>query len=189
MKLTRICIDLDEVVANWYEGICDLYDVKPWPYPFPVNEWDFYNHPPIGKPTEEVKKLADENFYFNLQKTAYADELVLWAKWMVGKENTFFLSTPWHNNGCCDGKRRWVDKNYPGYLKRTFLGSHKWIAAFPGSLLIDDKDDNIEEFKKYGGGGLLIPRPWNKRCDEVKEDGSIDIHEIIRQANTELNVI
>jgi hypothetical protein len=38
----------------------------------------------------------------------------------------------------------------------------KASVAGPGKILIDDKNENIDEWEAAGGIGILYPRPWNR---------------------------
>ncbi len=51
----------------------------------------------------------------------------------------------------------------PWVYDRTIISyAPKSLLAGPDTLLIDDKDENITEFRAGGGHGILVPRPWNK---------------------------
>lgn len=178
-SITRVYIDMDGVTAAFYESVCRLYGVTPWPYPFPLQRWDFFQYPPIGAEASEVKTKADLNFYVEMDKTPYADEILSWADQLVGRRNVFFLSAPWHNHGCCDGKRLWIAKHYPDYLNRTVLVKDKTAAAYPGALLIDDSFNNVQAFRMGGGPAILFPRPWNYRFREVSSDGMVDLESVL----------
>jgi 5'(3')-deoxyribonucleotidase len=68
------------------------------------------------------------------------------------------------------GKALWVNKWIPVFNKR-FIITHapKHLLAGSDTLLIDDKDQNIEEFVAAGGQGILVPRPWNRLHEQAGE--------------------
>jgi len=66
-------------------------------------------------------------------------------------------------SGCVAGKYMWVKKNLPQYLDTLHIGNIKSDFAQEGTLLIDDRDKNCEDFIAAGGAAILVPRAWNKR--------------------------
>jgi hypothetical protein len=68
------------------------------------------------------------------------------------------------------GKLMWLKREYPAAIKdrRVLIcNGHagKAAVAGPGKILIDDKNENIDEWEKAGGMGILYPRPWNRNAD------------------------
>ena len=64
---------------------------------------------------------------------------------------------------CLKGKYRWIKKHLPTFLHQSFsLSPAKHFCASPDTLLIDDSDENVEKFRRFGGNAILFPRPWNK---------------------------
>lgn len=79
-------------------------------------------------------------------------------------ENIKILTKAVNYEGCLDGKRDWMNANLPDWLcdKFVIVGDVcKDVAANSESLLIDDSDKNVEDFRKAGGQAILMPRPWN----------------------------
>jgi len=65
------------------------------------------------------------------------------------------------------GKMQWLKKHWPDVIKEKrviITAGHEAKAAVsgPGKILIDDKNENIDEWNEAGGTGILYPRPWNK---------------------------
>jgi hypothetical protein len=87
---------------------------------------------------------------------------------LVGPESVCFLtspvSVPAFDADSAAGKREWIARNAPAYMRRqSLIGVAKEFCASPGALLIDDSDDNCKAFVAAGGSALLVPRPWNSR--------------------------
>jgi hypothetical protein len=78
-------------------------------------------------------------------------------------DNVCILTSPCRTAGCTDGKLDWVAKHFPSFQRRVLLGSAKHFCAHPKALLVDDHDENVAEFRRAGGVGLLVPQPWNER--------------------------
>ena len=72
------------------------------------------------------------------------------------------------------GKWAWIRDNLPIYLKRTIITqAPKHLLARPDTLLIDDKDENVDGFREAGGKALLIPRPWNRA--HLQADRTVEV--------------
>lgn len=72
-----------------------------------------------------------------------------------------FASAPSRVKSSYGGKCDWLSDR--GFVPRNdaMLGSNKWLMAKPGHILIDDSDENCEQFRKHGGRAVLVPRVWN----------------------------
>ena len=111
--------------------------------------------------------------------TDWCHELINICANAVGKKNVCILTSPVLDPDCAAGKMDWIYKEMPAWLHRQFLiGPCKQFCARPGSLLIDDCEENVKKFREYGGKGWEFPRPWNSRRDEdpqewIKETGEI----------------
>jgi len=56
----------------------------------------------------------------------------------------------------------WVKEHLSRYYKQLIITmAPKHLLAKPDTLLIDDKDENVEGFWDAGGKAILVPRPWN----------------------------
>jgi hypothetical protein len=104
----------------------------------------------------------DRKFWATIPKTLECDWLPDLCAKSVGRANVFLLTSPVIDPDCVAGKLEWIYNNLPWWLHRQILiGPHKWLCAKPNVLLIDDCDQNLEDFQTYGGRGFLVPRPWN----------------------------
>lgn len=88
------------------------------------------------------------------------------------------LSSPTMCHYSLAGKSRWIQSNLPVWMHRRFLiGPAKEMCAHKDSLLIDDSENNCEEFIKAGGQAIMVNRWWNKghefhhrAAEALKED-------------------
>ena len=66
------------------------------------------------------------------------------------------LSAPTKNPTSITGKNQWIDKNLGKYIKRILVPSkEKKQYAKENSILIDDRIDNVKDWKLSGGIGIL----------------------------------
>ena len=88
----------------------------------------------------------------------------------IKPHNPTLLSAPSRQNESRLGKRLWVKNNVPGtklvlanaVAKQNYSGKNK--------ILIDDREDNIEQWKSKGGIGILF-KSTNQVIDELKQYG------------------
>ena len=81
-------------------------------------------------------------------------------------ENVFLLTTPTKCGDCLAGKLDWIHEYLPKWIHRQYnMTPRKRSCAAPGSVLIDDADDNIRAFQTNDppGWGITFPQPWNSK--------------------------
>ena len=116
-----------------------------------------------GVTFDEVNYACDYYFWATLPFTGEACDIFDAVMQKFDRKQVYFLTTPMPNVESYDGKLRWLNKHFPGFEKRTIITqAPKSLFAKPDTLLIDDKDENIEEFVLAGGRGILVPRAWNE---------------------------
>ena len=90
----------------------------------------------------------------------------------------YILTTPRPEPTCAAGKMEWLNRHWKG---GHVLTEHKWLLSGPGRVLFDDCEENIAEWRKAGGTGILVPRPWNSMRDYNEI-------EVIKEALDEISV-
>jgi len=169
-KITRVCLDMDGVIADWVSAVALLFCVDPR---------ELYDNWPIGKygiesaldiRTEELWTIINQfgsEFWRGVKPYSWRDEL-----WDLCEENgaeTLILTAPARSPDCAKGKVEWI-QDWKGAGFRHFgLMSKKHYCARPDTILIDDSDRNIKEFNESGGIGILFPRPWNRGRDNAED--------------------
>ena len=73
----------------------------------------------------------------------------------VKKYNPELLSAPSREEASRMGKRVWVKRELPGVKLILKSADKKQEFASPNSILIDDREKNIEQWKSAGGVGIL----------------------------------
>lgn len=164
-----IFFDLDGVLVDLYQGIIDNFSLN-----ISTNNllsrgqiWDELSKKTNlsrSKSSNLVHELGDD-FWKNLPKTPIADELIESIEAL--EENghqVFVLTATARNSKSCAGKATWVKKNLPKKLRkenRIIFTYQKWVCAQPGRFLIDDKNQNLEEWNGSGGTAIKCHQPWN----------------------------
>ena len=161
----KVFLDLDGVLVNFGEGIYRAFN-KEYNYPGLPREWFWYRD--WGVNDAEFDSVCDRQFFASLRWMHDGVPILAAVKEKFGADNIYLLTTPMNNPGSWSGKIDWVLRHLPEYRKRLILTQvPKSLFVGPNAILIDDKDENIEEFVAAGGQGILVPRPWNKLCQRA----------------------
>jgi 5'(3')-deoxyribonucleotidase len=159
----RIFLDVDGVLADWvgsvHRAIGIPYDPAVWPYKIGPAGWGW--HDEIGWSFMQVSELCDFDFW--------AGEL--WThdgRAILNLVKTFgdvtLLTTPMPNIASASGKMAWIERELPE-LKRHVLITTELkavLAQVPDSVLIDDCQKTVVEWRAAGGKAVLVPRHWNE---------------------------
>lgn len=136
----KIYVDMDGVLADFDKGYEDL----------------------TGITTKEADKKGPESFWEPISKAGAKFWITL--KWMpdgkqlwdyVKKYNPELLSAPSREESSRMGKRVWVKRELPGTKLILRSADKKQEFALPNSILIDDREKNIEQWRNAGGIGIL----------------------------------
>jgi hypothetical protein len=105
---------------------------------------------------------GDEKFWEPIKQAGAAFWIRL--KWMpdgkqlwdyINKYNPILLSAPSKEESSRVGKRVWVKRNLPGIKLILRPASQKQQFSGENKILIDDREDNIEQWRNKGGIGIL----------------------------------
>jgi hypothetical protein len=139
MKYTIYC-DMDSVLVDFDLGYQELTGMNTQQADANGVEafWD-----PISK--------AGAKFWITLQWMP--DGKQLWD--YIKKYNPILLSAPSREESSKLGKRVWVKRELPGVKLILKYASQKQEYASPTSILIDDRQKNIDQWEAAGGIGIL----------------------------------
>lgn len=154
---------MDGVLADFLGGFYKSHGIKECVYGNPENRGIWETDEILGMDPETFWGPTNEKgWWADLEKLPEADEMVERCFSWVGKENVCILSSPSESPFCVNEKKEWVRKHYPEFEKRMLFGSAKEFCASKRTLLIDDRDKNIDDFREAKGLGILWPQVWNK---------------------------
>jgi len=159
-----VFLDMDGVLSNFHKGVHKVFG-KPYIYnSLALRRYDFWENwnPPITR--DMVDSICTTSFWRNLEWMHDGFDILQIIRSKFIAEQVYLLTVPMPNVESPTGKWLWVRDKMPAiYLKQTIITqAPKHLLARPDTLLIDDKDQNIDEFIKAGGQGCLVPRPWNR---------------------------
>ena len=167
--IVQILLDLDGVLVDFMGGIHRALGgppIDPWQWTY--NKWEWYKD--LGWTFEQMNAVCTFDFWANLKWTPDGHDILR----EVYREQLYFVTCPMPNIYSASGKMAWIRKNLPLYESQIIVSTvPKEFFAAPDRLLIDDKNENVDEFEKAGGKAILINRPWNrgyKRYNFALED-------------------
>ena len=153
--MKRIFLDVDEPLADFVGAANTFYGVN-----IPkeeITKWELpYGR--YGKTHDSFWDGLNEDFWADMPKQPWCDELVDFLESQEGY-SVCLLTAP--NKDNATGKQRWIRKNLPIYKDRYLIGPTKWFCAGPDSILIDDREQNCQDFIAAGGQAIVFPAPWN----------------------------
>jgi 5'(3')-deoxyribonucleotidase len=161
----KVFVDMDGVLVDFHRPAMDKHGIKYDIYP-PQAGWDIVEACNIIQPGSNMTgnkfwRAFDEDFWATLPKTNHCDALLRTVESYVGQDNVCLLTSGMWPEAAA-GKTKWVNNNLPRrYKTQLLIGYSKYFVASSDSLLIDDRDLNVEDFRAHGGSAILVPRPWN----------------------------
>lgn len=170
--INTILLDMDGVITDFVGGVCKAFN-KANPYPEETRDYSFWHAwPDIS--FDDVNAICNQEFWHNLEWMYDGRETLRAIMGTLGLESVYLATYPMPNIESPTGKWLWVQDNLPVYLKRTIITqAPKTLLVQPDALIIDDKDENVEEFVVAGGQGILVPRHWNRAHKQADNSANV----------------
>jgi hypothetical protein len=168
MSERRICfLDQDGVLTDFHIAAHAVHQ-RSWVYVEARAKGNYDLAGLFGLTSAQFWGPIDElgaDFWGLMSKMPDADAIVALCVEKFGPENIAVLTSPHQNSACFIGKLQWLEKNYPWLAARLIFAdaSTKKFLAGPGRIIIEDREDTVNEFNQAGGTGILIPRLWNSQ--------------------------
>jgi len=155
MSVTQILLDVDGVLTNFVKAALKVHKMED----YKIKSWDFFKELEIKAEDFWNKIDNKEKFWETLPEYEWCDDL-------IGKIQElripYILSTsPSLASNSCYGKRQWMINKFGIKFNSFMIGSQKHLMANKHTVLIDDSDKNIDNFRAHGGKGIVFPQPWN----------------------------
>jgi hypothetical protein len=149
---------MDGVIAEYAKTACEAHGID-YVYDDSKNAGKYWMDRIAGITGDAWQAPLDYKFWRNLPKTDEADEFVETCLELF--EDVQILTTASPNPDSLKAKMEWINEHYPIFNKKVIMCRCKSYLAGPKRLLVDDFPTNIRKFRKCGGHGILVPRPWN----------------------------
>jgi hypothetical protein len=142
----KIYLDLDGVLTDFIGSINKMFHVKNF------KDWKKM------KSKKRWEKITAEGIRFWSKMPWTHDGRRLWNYLKDKYDITILSAHPSDKGTSVEGKKEWITKNLgPTYAKNAIitLGVNKQKYANKNSILIDDSDRNIRQWRSKGGIGIL----------------------------------
>ena len=164
-----ICLDVDEVLADWSGAALRLFGLEREPFlarwfAEAPEVWDMFSTP--GFPLERAQawaqlEAAGADFWAQIEPTPWARELYARSRELAP---TVLLTRPSRDPASASGKLAWMQAHFGGAKFGDYLiGPPKHLLARPGAVLVDDHPSNCAAFRDAGGAAVLFPALGNER--------------------------
>jgi len=164
IPIKTVFLDMDGVLTNFRKGVYKAFNI---PYDFTKENpnYEFWESWGKGATWKHVHEVCNSiEFWANLEWMPDGLEIYSIIRDKFETEQIYLLTNPLAGGDLTSaGKMKWIKKHLPDFYRHTIItASSKGLLAKPGTLLIDDHDKNVNEFKEAGGSAILVPQPWNK---------------------------
>lgn len=163
MKIEKIYLDVDGVLADWVGGCAALFGktTKELEEKWPTDCHGIEG--PLGVSIDDIWGMVDpagEAFWSGLETYPGAWGFYWYCKTIAP---VCFLTKPSMRKESWSGKHEWLRRfTMKDDVSRMITMTYeKSELAKPGRVLVDDLDSNCEEFRAAGGSAIVLPRAWN----------------------------
>lgn len=153
-------VDMDEVLTDFVGGCCDLFGVdtvelhrrrielQRWDIPSIIS--DMLEDPSIRK-GKFYEKINDKgvDFWENLLPTRQCYDVMELMKQVNCQ--WYILSSPFNHWSCYVGKIKWIEAHLGEKVKNYIIHPFKHLHAREGTMLVDDRLENLINFESQGG--------------------------------------
>jgi len=176
--IKSIYLDMDDVLLDTTGAVLKHFNLEN-PYDDINNRGNRGLAELCGMHWKDMWYTLDKDFWMNIPKLPWCDTLIQFAYDKVGKENTYILTAPVRSDGCPIAKLNWVEEHYPELQKRTILTRGKYGAIESDSILIDDSQENEEEFAERGKSHLFHLFPAHSNAKHALVDSMLYIDDFV----------
>ncbi len=168
-----IFLDMDGVIVDLHKAVAQRMG---------ITDLTAFNQGDLPVKDHELWGGTNAEWWADLSWMHDGREIVRLCEEIVGPENVIICSKPANWPGSAEGKLMWIAEHLPTYARRFILTPNKSWCACPRSLLIDDKEEFVDEFREASGAALLCPRAWNSlgQCNDVPAYLLSQIEEMVK---------
>lgn len=166
-----IFLDMDGVLADFDRGACRVHGVL-WDSLLAHRQPGHWNlRPPLSKALGQKTVMSSNQFWAPI----HAERDTFWSSlpatdWMAELVNRvqsfrlewYILTAPSLCATSYYGKALWVKRWFGSEFEGMIPTPHKQLLAKPDTVLIDDRESNVQRFCDAGGHGILFPTQGNR---------------------------
>jgi 5'(3')-deoxyribonucleotidase len=167
----KIYLDMDGVLYAWNKGIAKMfninYDNRAIQEEFAGDYEGLESHIGFDVVDKGIRD-AGKDFWLGLEMLPWARDVFDTANKIAGDKNVYFLTSfgKWPEAG--PAKVEVLARDFGVKSDKIVLTKSKFLLAREGTVLVDDKPNNIEEFKKHSGNTHLWPHEFSFLCGKVE---------------------
>jgi 5'(3')-deoxyribonucleotidase len=158
----KIILDMDEVLVDFVGGMARHHGTTRQKLRQKQKPGVWEMHRTLGISANTMWRPIYKSglaFWLTLEPLPWIDDLIEMVE--TFDVEWHIVSSPSLAADSYFGKTCWL-KNYFGHdFDRFAITPHKHLFAKPGTILIDDKDENVEAFREAGGRGIVFPTKGN----------------------------
>jgi len=159
--IDTVFLDMDGVLVDFVGGICRAHK-RENPYRTTTARGYYQIETLLELPWDKfARPMKRPKFWEDLEWTSDGRRILESVERVVGEENVFLLTRA-TKTAALSGKARWVQRHMPSYADRFITARHKNRLASPTTVLVDDCNENCDEFEARAGKAVLVPRAWNR---------------------------
>lgn len=166
-NINHIYLDMDGVLANFVQACIDLlgHTSTSRITHDQITSWDLGSR--LGLPMNELWRRIDQQghlFWQHLRAYPWAGDLALLCA--TSAPRCSILTSTSARPHAVAGKAPWLEGRLYGNIPATYVTNAKHKAMFargPGDVLIDDSNENCEDWARCGGTAICFPQPWNRQ--------------------------
>jgi len=161
----QIFVDMDGVLSNFFDAALAAHGSDGSGYPRGLYQIEQY----LDITANEFWRVIDEqgeDFWSGMSMCEGAD--ALWE--LVLPHKPIILTSPSMNPLCLSGKLKWMQNVFHEKFRDYIFcpAQHKHLLAnHKNSILIDDRQSNVDDWHKAGGIGVLWPHIGNEHEGNV----------------------
>ena len=125
---------------------------------------EFFPYKVMGLDREsywEAIAKQGETFWINLHEYEWYPKLL---GSLLETGEVVFLTSGTYAPSSLAGKLTWLQCRFGHDFHSYVFTAKKYLLANPWSILIDDYELNVTEFRQHGGKAVLFPQIWNNNC-------------------------
>jgi len=155
----HILLDMDGVLTNFHLAALRTFNAERLLESWPIGEWSI---PKVLGISEDdfwgvINQVPD--FWFRIEPYPWLHELID----LTQSIGDYTISTsPSFDPDCAAQKIRWLQKHIDTKFHNYMIGHQKYLMANKNTVLIDDNENNVEQFQLAGGHKILFPMRTNK---------------------------
>lgn len=155
-----VLLDMDGVIVDFTGASMRAHGIAE--YDHLIDDWDHASA--LGLSADDWwAKMEGREFWANIEPYPWASEL------MDAIGEFTICTAPNRDPECAAGKYDCLINNFSIYPRDVMMGTKKFLLANPGNVLIDDREENVDDFRARGGCAILFPQPWNHAAGDWRD--------------------